>query len=60
LSFGEVACQRQGEIIRDLAVPPSSSAQQETDDLAEAIVSQSDEFCDEEVSTKSMVQVRLR
>jgi len=49
-----------GRIIRDLAVPPSSSAQQETDDLAEAIVSQSDEFCDEEVSTKSMVQVRLR
>ena len=38
LSYGEVACQRQGEIIRDLAMLPSSVTQQKTDDLAEAIV----------------------
>ena len=37
LSYGEVACQRQGEIIRDLAVPISPTAQQGANEIAEAI-----------------------
>jgi hypothetical protein len=36
LSYGEVACQRQGEIIRDLA-KPQSSTRPEADDIAEAV-----------------------
>lgn len=36
LSYGTVACQRQGEIIRDLAIPPQA-AQSNVSELAKAI-----------------------
>jgi hypothetical protein len=36
LSYGEVACQRQGEIIRDLAVP-QHAVQPDVNELANAI-----------------------
>jgi len=36
LSYGEVACQRQGEIIRDLATPQSAAAT-DADEIAEAL-----------------------
>jgi integrase len=37
LNYGEVACQRQGEIIRDLATP-QQAAQTDADEIAEAVV----------------------
>lgn len=36
LNYGEVACQRQGEIIRDLAIP-QQAAQSDVNDIAEAL-----------------------
>jgi len=36
LSYGEVACQRQGEIIRDLALP-QKNMQKEANEIAEAV-----------------------
>ena len=36
LNYGEVACQRQGEIIRDLAMPQQAT-QSDADDIAEAL-----------------------
>jgi len=37
LSYGEVACQRQGEIIRDLA-KPQETMQTDADGIAEAVL----------------------
>jgi hypothetical protein len=37
LSYGEVACRRQGEIIRDLAMPPKNMPT-DADEIAEAVV----------------------
>jgi len=36
LSYGEVACQRQGEIIRDLAMPQKNT-QTDADEIADAV-----------------------
>ena len=36
LSYGEVACQRQGEIIRDLATP-QNAVPTDADEIAEAV-----------------------
>jgi integrase len=37
LSYGEVACQRQGEIIRGLAATPQQAMQADADEIAEAL-----------------------
>ena len=37
LSYGEVACQRQGEIIRSLALTPQEVMQPDADEIAEAL-----------------------
>jgi len=38
LSYGEVACQRQGEIIRNLAAKPPSATQTNANEFADAVV----------------------
>jgi integrase len=37
LSYGEVACQRQGEIIHDLATAPQQATQPDADEIADAL-----------------------
>ena len=37
LSYGEVACQRQGEIIRGLAMTPRQATQPDADEIADAL-----------------------
>jgi hypothetical protein len=37
LSYGEVACQRQGEIIRGLAMTPQQAMQPDANEIADAL-----------------------
>ena len=45
LSYGEVGCQRQGEIIRELATPPPQTVQPDANDIAEAVFKKLRESC---------------